>query len=157
MLSLKIISVGKLKEAYWRSAQEEYLKRLQAFVKIDILELKEEAFSQKDNFAIIKQKEAKKILEKIPANSFIVALDKGGMKVNSKELAEYLEKLQNTQISNITVVIGGPLGLDESVKQRANALVSLSAMTFTHQMSRIILLEQLYRAFMINENRPYHY
>jgi len=157
MLHISIISVGKLKESYWQNAENEYTKRLSNFAKINIIELKEESFDKKDNEEVIKKKEAKKILTALPKNTFLVILDKNAKQFNSVNLAKRLEYLTINRISNITFIIGGPLGLDESVIGLAKFKLSLSELTFTHQMSRIILLEQIYRVYTILGNIKYHY
>ncbi len=157
MLHINIISVGKLKESYWRDAEAEYLKRLSAWVKINIIELKEESFSPKDNFDIVKAKEAEKITSVLPKNSFLVILTPEGKQFESAQLADQLQQLSNNQINQITLVIGGPLGLDKSILKLADLQLSLSPLTFTHQMTRIILLEQIYRSFTILNNKKYNY
>lgn len=156
MLHITIIALGKIKESYWNEAIKEYLKRLQGFAKIEIKELKEESFSEKDKAESIKQKEAEYIIKALPKDSFVIALDETGKELSSTQLAAGLERIQLMN-SSITVIIGGPLGLDQSIRDKANLTLSLSQLTFTHQMARVFVLEQLYRAFMINNNRKYHY
>ncbi|TAN33411.1 23S rRNA (pseudouridine(1915)-N(3))-methyltransferase RlmH [Patescibacteria group bacterium] len=156
MPKTNIICLGKLKESYWREAEAEYLKRLKPFTKIEIRELKEEAFGEKDSPETIKQKEADKILNALPkTDDFIIALDEHGKQFSSTELAKQLSQTQTRK--NITFIIGGPLGLHSSVRQKADLELSLSPLTFTHQMCRVFLLEQIYRALMINGGRKYHY
>ncbi|HLD60913.1 MAG TPA: 23S rRNA (pseudouridine(1915)-N(3))-methyltransferase RlmH [Patescibacteria group bacterium] len=169
MLHIHIIALGKLKESYWREAEAEYLKRLKPFAKITIHELKEESFSEKDNPEVIKEKEAKKIQNEIEkyGNSYVIALDENGKQFSSVEFAHHINNrtmspfggsaFGGKQSNNITLVIGGPLGLDKTILNAANEVVSLSKMTFTHQTARVILLEQVYRAIMIGQNRRYHY
>jgi 23S rRNA (pseudouridine1915-N3)-methyltransferase len=157
MIKINIISVGKLKEQYWREAEAEYLKRLSVWIKINITELKEESFTPKDKTEIIKKKEADKIRSVLPKNSFLVILDPNGKQFNSLELASKINELSIYGVNEITIVIGGPLGLDKSIIDSADVVLSLSKLTFTHQMSRIILLEQLYRSFTIINNKKYHY
>lgn len=157
MLQINIITLGKLKESYWKDAQKEYLKRLQIFAKINIIELKEEAFTDKDNFEIVKNKEADKILKAIPKDSFVIILDKEGRQYSSDELSKKIIQLTNNQINPISIIIGGPLGLHESIKNIAKENWSFSKLTFTHQMIRVVLLEQIYRGFMIANKRKYHY
>jgi len=157
MIHLNIITIGKLKEHYWRDAQDEYLKRLSPYVKIEITELKEEKFDDKSNHEVIKEKEAEKIIKAIPENSHIIILDKEGKQFTSEELSLQIDNMAMKQSNNITLVIGGPLGLHESVTKLAKDTWSFSKATFTHQMIRIILLEQIYRAYMIKENRKYHW
>lgn len=156
-MKITLLVVGKLKEDYWRQAETEYLKRLSAFVKFEIIELKEESFNEKDNPETIKAKEAKKITEQLTKikPDYLIAMDSNGKQFSSEQLANKLPIFE--QQNNITILIGGPLGLDQTIIERANFTLSLSPLTFTHQMARIILEEQIYRAFMIKENRKYHY
>ncbi|MFA7314735.1 MAG: 23S rRNA (pseudouridine(1915)-N(3))-methyltransferase RlmH [Candidatus Magasanikbacteria bacterium] len=154
MLHINILTLGKLKEEYWSNAEKEYLKRLQIFAKINIIELKEEKFDDKSNHEIIKQKEAEKILKAIPKDSHLIILDKDGKQFSSEEFSQ---KITMWQSGNLTIIIGGPLGLHESIKNITKEVWSFSKLTFTHQMIRVILLEQIYRGFMISKNRKYHY
>ena len=166
MLHINLVCLGKLKESYWREAETEYLKRLGAFAKIKIIELKEESFDEKDNPDKVKAKDAAKILKSIPENSFVVVLDSKGKNFSSEQLSQQLLGYQPASVayyatsarqSNITFIIGGPLGLHESILPIAQLKLSLSSLTFTHQMARVILWEQPYRAFMIGAGRNYHY
>ncbi|MFZ2189442.1 MAG: 23S rRNA (pseudouridine(1915)-N(3))-methyltransferase RlmH [Candidatus Magasanikiibacteriota bacterium] len=157
-MNITILTLGSLKEKYWIEAEAEYLKRLSPYAKVEIKELKEESFTDKNNIEVIKEKEAQKlknILEK--KDTYIIALDSRGKQLTSTELAKHFTELFNNQISNITFVIGGPLGLDDSILELADFKLSLSNLTFTHQMVRTILLEQIYRSMMILNNRSYHY
>lgn len=155
-MKINIIVVGKFKETYWSQAENEYLKRLSAWFKINIIELKEESFTEKDDREKIKAKEAQNILAKIPENSFIIALDENGMEFESEKFADKLQSWLELG-DELTFILGGPLGLHSSVLQKANFKLALSKMTFPHQMARVVLLEQLYRGRMINHNRKYHY
>lgn len=156
MQNITIITLGKLKETYWQEAEAEYLKRLKPYAKIQIHELKEESFSEKDSKENIKEKEAEKILSFVSKikDALIIVLDEHGKQFPSVEFAGQFS-IQG--VNDIIFIIGGPLGLDESVLKIANQKLSLSSMTFTHQMARIFLLEQIYRSQMINNNRKYHY
>lgn len=156
MLKINIITLGKLKETYWRDAEQEYLKRLSVFAKINIIELKEEKFDDKSNHEVIKEKEAEKILNAIPKDNYIIVLDKEGQQFISEKLSTKLIELKNSS-TEISLVIGGPLGLAESILNIAKERWSFSKLTFTHQMMRVILLEQIYRGFMISEDRKYHW
>lgn len=159
MIHINLICLGKLKEQYWRDAEAEYLKRLGAFAKINIIELREESFDAKNNLTEIKTREAEKIkkeLDKLP-NSFVIVLNQNGKNFSSEQLAEKMTELTNQQINNLTFIIGGPLGLCESILKIADLKLSLSSLTFTHQMARVILWEQIYRASMIGAGRQYHY
>ena len=127
MLHINLICLGKLKESFWRDAETEYLKRLQPFAKIKIIELREESFDEKNNPETIKQKEAEKILKSIPENSFVIALDSTGKQFTSPQLAQQL--LNNPtiqQTNNITFIIGGPLGLDASILKTTQLKLSFS-------------------------------
>ena len=156
-MNIQIIAVGKLKEKYLQQAAAEYVKRLSAWVKVDIIELKEEKFDKKSNPLVIKQKEAKKILKILPKPCFLVILDQKGEEFDSIQLAEKIDKQWFKQNLQVTLLIGGPLGLDEKILKKANVVWSLSKLTFTHQMVRITMLEQIYRAFCIIKNKRYHY
>ncbi|HPV70817.1 MAG TPA: 23S rRNA (pseudouridine(1915)-N(3))-methyltransferase RlmH [Candidatus Magasanikbacteria bacterium] len=154
MIHLNIIVIGKLKENYWREAEQEYLKRLSPWTKISLEEIKEEAFDEKSNKTIIKNKEGEEIIKKIKTGLTFI-LDEHGDSFTSLELAEKLEHLAD-QTSTINFIIGGPLGLSDALLKKYPK-ISFSKMTFPHQMMRIFLLEQLYRSFMINSNKKYHY
>jgi 23S rRNA (pseudouridine1915-N3)-methyltransferase len=155
-MKINIIVVGKFKETYWAQAESEYLKRLSAWFKVNIIELKEESFTDKDDREKIKAKEAQNILAKIPTNSFVIALDENGTEFESEKFADKLQSWLELG-DELTFVLGGPLGLHETVLQKAKFKLALSKMTFPHQMARVFLLEQLYRAQMINHSRKYHY
>jgi 23S rRNA (pseudouridine1915-N3)-methyltransferase len=158
MLHIHIITLGKLKESYWREAEGEYLKRLKPLLKISLYELKEESFSEKDPVEIIKSREAEKlksVLERFK-NAYVVALDEQGKEFSSVELSRFVEGIKS-KTGDLALVIGGPLGLHKSIRNLAQTTISLSKLTFTHQMVRIVLLEQLYRSQMIAGGRKYHY
>lgn len=155
-MKITIITLGKLKEKFYRSAQEEFLKRLSAWAKIEIIEIKEESFNEKDKAELVKQKEAEKIKKHLPDNCFSVILDEKGQTFTSVEFAEKIKKITDSD-SHICFVIGGPLGLSKEISEMGNLKLSLSKMTFTHQMIRIFLLEQVYRAFTIIKGKKYHY
>lgn len=159
MLHIKLVCLGKLKENFWREAENEYLKRLQSFAKVEIVELKEESFGEKVSSEIIKSKEAvkiKNVLEKFK-DAYMVVLDEHGKQFSSVDFSKQLFDLADSGESNLIFIIGGPLGLDESILKMANLKLSFSSFTFTHQMIRVFLWEQLYRALMIANNRQYHY
>lgn len=156
MMRITIISIGKLKESYWKEAEAEYLKRLSAFAKVEIIEHKEIGFSEKDRIESVKEKEAEIILDSIPASSYVIALDPNGKACTSEELSKNLVSLEQNH-SHFTFIIGGPLGLHESIFKKTNLTLSLSPLTFTHQMTRVILLEQIYRAYMIKSGKSYHH
>ena len=160
MLHINIICLGKLKEKYWREATDEYLKRLSPFAKVEIKELKEESFGEKSGPITVKQNEALKIKAVLVghADDFIIILDEHGKQFSSVDFSNLISSSSNTSLSSsISFILGGPLGLDESILKIADLKLSLSAMTFTHQMARVFLLEQIYRAMMIANGRKYHY
>jgi len=155
-MNITIIAVGKLKETYWHTAEAEYLKRLAPYDKITIEELKEEPFLNKEQGMRSKEQEAKKILAKLNESDTVIALHETGTSYTSVQFAHFLEK-QTEQGQHLTFIIGGPLGLHESILKRADVTLSLSPLTFPHQMVRTVLLEQLYRAVTIRKGKLYHY
>ncbi len=158
MINITIITLGSLKEKYWTEAEAEYLKRLSPFAKVNFLELKEESFDEKTKPEIIKAKEAEKIIKTLEKKQgYIIALDSRGKDLTSVQLSGHIGKITTEGISHIIFVIGGPLGLDDSIIESADFILSLSNLTFTHQMVRTILLEQIYRSITILNNKKYHY
>lgn len=158
-MRINIVCVGKIKEKYLKLGIDEFKKRLSKYCKLEIIELEDEKapenLSDKE-MLIIKEKEGKKILSKIKDNSYVIALAIDGKNLSSEELAETINKLGVRGISNITFVIGGSLGLSDEVLSRADYKLSFSKMTFPHQLMRLILLEQVYRVYRINNGEPYH-
>ena len=152
-MNITIIGVGKIKEKYLKLGIDEFSKRLTKYCKLDVIELDDEKcpenLSEKD-MLIVKDKEGKKILSKIKNNSYVIALAIDGKNLSSEELADTMSKLAVRGNSHITFVIGGSLGLSDEVLKRADYKLSFSKMTFPHQLMRLILLEQVYRAFRIN-------
>lgn len=158
-MNITIVSVGKLKEKYLKMGIEEYTKRLGAYAKIDIVEVADEkapeSLSEAD-MEIVKKKEADRILAKIGADAHVIALAIEGKQKTSEELATAIESLMTYGKSKIVFVIGGSLGLHNDVIKRADELLSFSKMTFPHQLMKLVLLEQVYRAFRIMRGEPYH-
>ena len=158
-MKIKIICVGKLKEKYWTAAIDEYSKRLKGYCSLDIVELKEARLPDKAGPAeelAVKEAEGEEILKKIKDNQYVITLEVKGKMLSSEKLAEKMDSLGLEGNSNVVFVIGGSLGLSAAVSKRANFKLSFSEMTFPHQMMRVILLEQVYRAFKINRNEAYH-
>lgn len=158
-MRISIICVGKLKERYWQEAIAEYMKRLSRYHKMEIIELSDEKAPENLSVAQeteIKKKEGEKILKSIKDDAFVIALAIEGKSLTSEQLADFLAKKAVGGVSHIAFVIGGSLGLSAEVMQRADYVLSFSAMTFPHQMMRVILLEQIYRAERINRKEPYH-
>lgn len=158
-MRINIVCVGKIKEKYLKLGIDEFKKRLSKYCKLEIIELEDEKapenLSDKE-MLIIKEKEGKKILSKIKDNSYVIALAIDGKNLSSEELAQTINKLGVRGVSNITFVIGGSLGLSDEVLSRVDYKLSFSKMTFPHQLMRLILLEQVYRAYRINNGEPYH-
>jgi len=154
-MKFRLVCVGRLSEDWLKQGAAEYLKRLQRHYSIEIVELKEEQGQLKD-IAGIKRREGARILERIPADAVAIVLDEQGKQLSSEGLAERLQQEMLHAGRDWCLVIGGPYGLDSAVRNRADFLLSLSKMTLTHQMARLILLEQLYRSGTILRNEPYH-
>lgn len=159
MLNIRILVVGKVKENYFSQAIVEYSKRLSRFAKIDIVEVKDrptpEKASAAENNEII-EREGEALSKKISNQDFVIALAIEGELISSPDLAENLKKIPVEGFSKIDFVIGGSLGLSKQIKQRADLKISFGRITLPHQLARVVLLEQIYRAFMINEGSPYH-
>ena len=158
-MNITVICIGKLKEIYWTAAIDEYSKRLKSYCSLDIIELKEARLPDKAGPAeelAVKEAEGEEILKKIKDNQYVITLEVKGKMLSSEKLAEKIDALGLEGNSNIVFVIGGSLGLSAAVSKRANFKLSFSEMTFPHQMMRVILLEQVYRAFKINRNEAYH-
>ena len=158
-MQITIIAVGKIKEAYLREGIAEYEKRLRPYVRLRILELAEEkrpAPSPDSAETLVKKKEGERILPAIPPGSLVIALDPQGVGWSSTELAEAFWRYEIAGKGPLTFQIGGALGLSPAVREKSEERPSLSRMTFTHQMARLILLEQIYRAERINHGEPYH-
>ena len=153
------MTVGKVKEKYFRDAIAEYAKRLSRYCKLEIIEVADEKTPDKASETEeeqIKQKEADRILKNIREDSYCIALAIEGQKMDSVSLARNIERLGLNGKSNIVFVIGGSLGLHQSVLKRADEKLSFSDMTFPHQLMRVILLEQIYRSYRIINKEPYH-
>lgn len=149
---IKIIAIGSIKEKYLKDAIAEYQKRLQKYTSLEIIELKDESF---DNIDKTLNKEAEKIKKHISEKDYIITLEIEGKQLDSVEFSKKLENIQ-LETSNITFIIGGSYGLSTEIKEMSNYHLSISKMTFPHQLFRVILLEQIYRAFKIKNNESYH-
>jgi 23S rRNA (pseudouridine1915-N3)-methyltransferase len=158
-VNISIITIGKLKEKYLKAGIDEYLKRLSSYAKIEVIEMSDEKAPEELSPAEmeqVKQKEGEKLLSKLSPDTYVIALAIDGKMKSSEELADSLDKLATYGKSKIAFVIGGSLGLSQAVLNRADEKLSFSKMTFPHQLMRLILLEQVYRAFRINRGEPYH-
>ena len=160
MIGINIICVGKLKEKYLKDAIDEYSKRLSKYCNLNIIEIDDEMVPGKINDTIaenIKQKECTKILNAIKKDSYVMALDLRGKQFTSEEFSKKIDDVPVRGFSNITFIIGGTLGLTQEVLNVSNEFISFSKMTFPHQLIRVFLLEQVFRAFKISNNETYHW
>lgn len=158
MININLIVLGKLKEKFWKMACDEYCKRMSSLCKINITELIPSPLPDNPSDAQIKkalENEAKEIVSKIPRGSKSVAMCIEGLEMSSKQLSNFFNDSAVCSEGNITFIIGSSYGLDESVKNKCNSKLSMSKMTFPHQLARVMLLEQIYRALMISSNRKY--
>nr|WP_209437839.1 23S rRNA (pseudouridine(1915)-N(3))-methyltransferase RlmH [Mesobacillus selenatarsenatis] len=158
-VNISIVTVGKLKEKYLKQGIEEYLKRLGSYAKVEVIEVPDEKAPEElseTEMVQVKQKEGERILAKIGPDAYVIALAINGKLKSSEELADTLDKLATYGKSKIAFVIGGSLGLSDEVLKRADEQLSFSKMTFPHQLMRLILVEQIYRAYRINRGEPYH-
>lgn len=158
-MNITLITVGKIKEKFYRDAVDEFVKRLSRYCKLKIIEVADENTPNNAPEAIeeqIKNKEGERILKNITDSMHVIALAIEGKECSSVQLAEKLERMGIEGTSDICFVIGGSLGLSKEVYKRADELLSFSPMTFPHQLMRVILLEQVYRCFRIIHNEPYH-
>lgn len=156
MLNLKLIAVGKLKEKAFIELEKEYLKRLKPFAKISVIEIPDQPHTNETDASIARQKEAEKILKQIKTDSYTIAFDEAGKSLTTQHFAVLLKPF-NESGHEVNLIIGGSTGLDESIKKRADIILSLSPLTFTHNFARVILAEQLYRVVTILNGKKYHY
>ncbi|AUV66201.1 MULTISPECIES: 23S rRNA (pseudouridine(1915)-N(3))-methyltransferase RlmH [Staphylococcus] len=158
-MKITILAVGKLKEKYWKQAISEYEKRLSAYSKIEIIEVPDEKapenMSDKE-IEQVKEKEGQRLLAKIKPQATVITLEIQGKMLSSEGLAEEMQRRMTQGQSDFVFVIGGSNGLHEDVLQRSNYALSFSKMTFPHQMMRVVLIEQVYRAFKIMRGEAYH-
>jgi 23S rRNA (pseudouridine1915-N3)-methyltransferase len=155
-LKLYLPFLGKTREQYLAAGIDDFAKRLKHFVQIDYPIIKEKKKSAKDLPDRLKNEESRLLLQNISKSSLIIALDPTGRQMNSEGFAELLSKWENQGVKDAAFLIGGPLGLADEVLQKADLVLSLSKMTFTHEMARLLLFEQLYRAFTIKAGTGYH-
>ena len=158
-MTINIICIGKLKERYWQEACAEYLKRIGGYCAIHVTELKEARLpknaSPADEQTVIR-KEGENILAKIADSDYVIAMEIGGKMLDSVELSRHLARTFDTGHPVVDFVIGGSLGLSDAVRKRADYCLSMSRMTFPHQLARVLLLEQIYRSYKIAAGETYH-
>jgi 23S rRNA (pseudouridine1915-N3)-methyltransferase len=156
-MKITLLIVGKTEDAYLKEGIDKYLKRLKHYVKIDIAEIGElkntKALTQEQQ----KAKEAELILKRLSILDHVILLDEKGLELSSPQFAVYIDKKAIGSVTNLVFIVGGPYGFDKAIYQRANDKLSLSRMTFSHQMVRLFFVEQLYRAFTIIKGEPYHH
>ncbi|AOH57350.1 23S rRNA (pseudouridine(1915)-N(3))-methyltransferase RlmH [Peribacillus muralis] len=158
-MKITIMTVGKLKEKYLKQGIAEYAKRLGAYATIELVEVPDEKAPENLSAAdmeIVKQKEGERILAKISPDTYVITLEINGKQLTSEQLAAHIDQLATYGKSKLVFIIGGSLGLSTEVTSRSDYALSFSKMTFPHQLMKLILLEQIYRAFRINRNEPYH-
>ncbi|GAA1382083.1 23S rRNA (pseudouridine(1915)-N(3))-methyltransferase RlmH [Peribacillus frigoritolerans] len=158
-MKITIITVGKLKEKYLKQGIAEYTKRLSAYANIELVEVPDEKAPENLSTAdmdIVKQKEGERILAKVSPDTYVITLEINGKQLTSEQLATHMDQLATYGKSKIAFIIGGSLGLGKEVLSRSDYALSFSKMTFPHQLMKLVLVEQIYRAFRINRNEPYH-
>ena len=155
-----VVCIGKLKDAYLRDGVAEFVKRMRPYGGITITELNESIFGDNPSVADRKQVvvlEGERLLKAVPKNAYTVLLDVYGKTMSSEELAKTIAKLEVDGISDMAFIVGGAFGVSDELRKSVNYKLSFSPMTFTHQMVRLLLVEQIYRASKINRNEPYHW
>lgn len=156
-MQIRLITVGKTDHSAIQTLLDEYIKRLGFYIKFELEIIPDLKNSKNLSEAAQKEKEGELILKKVQPSDELVLLDEQGKQYSSLDFSDYLQKKMNSGLKQLIFVIGGPYGFSESVYQRANGKISLSKMTFSHQMVRVFFVEQLYRAFTILKNEPYHH
>lgn len=153
-MKVRIVAVGKLKEPHWRAACDEYLKRLRPYATVEVVEVPDRDIGTDAAKAVAA--EGVDLLRAVPEGSYVIALDAAGRQHSSDEFSGDVAQLMVRGRSDLTFVVGGSAGLAATVLERADEILSLSEMTLPHQLARVVLLEQIYRAFKIMRNEPYH-
>ncbi|MFA6246851.1 MAG: 23S rRNA (pseudouridine(1915)-N(3))-methyltransferase RlmH [Mucilaginibacter sp.] len=156
-MKITFITVGKTEDAYLKDGIEKYVKRLKHYTKLEMTDIPELKNTKALTEEQQKNKEAELILKKITPQDHVILLDENGMEFTSVQFANYINKRSVSSSANLIFIVGGPYGFDQSVYQRANDKISLSRMTFSHQMVRLFFVEQLYRAYSIIKGEPYHH
>ncbi|MFH0966130.1 MAG: 23S rRNA (pseudouridine(1915)-N(3))-methyltransferase RlmH [Methanobacteriota archaeon] len=158
-MQIHLVAIGKVKELYLRDGIDEYLRRLSGFCSLKVTEYPESRMKDNPSLSEITtacQQEGVKLLKAVDSSGLLIALDPRGFSLSSEDFAKKLQKWEIEGPHKIAILIGGPHGLSDEVRNRADLLISLSSMTFPHQLVRLILLEQIYRVYTINKGLPYH-
>lgn len=156
-MKITLLTIGKTEDAYLKEGIEKYLKRLKHYIRFEITELPELKNTKALSKAQQKAKEAELLFKNLASTDHVILLDENGVELSSQKFADMLNKKMIASVQNLVFIIGGPYGFDESIYQRANEKLSLSRMTFSHQMVRLFFAEQVYRAFTILKGEPYHH
>lgn len=154
-MTIRLVCVGKLAEPHFKAASAEYVKRISRYMPVEVLEVGDEPLAKRTERDVLRA-EARRILSVLPKSSHVILLDRQGTQVTSEEFAQRVERLLIGGASNITFVVGGTLGVSDEVRAKADETVSFSQMTMAHQLARVVLLEQIYRAFTIIRGEKYH-
>lgn len=155
-MKIELLFLGKTKEKYLAAGIDDFVKRIQRYAQIEIHTIREKRFGESAPDSLIRDEEAKVLLERVNQPTMLIAMDSTGKQVSSDKFAELIQQWQEQGRRSITFLIGGPTGLAPAVTKKADFILSLSKMTFTHEMARLILLEQVYRAFSILAGTKYH-
>lgn len=158
-MKIRVYAIGKIKENYLKIGIDDYVKKIKPYCQIEIVELNDEPIPNNPNHSeieIAKNKEGERVFQMVKSSEYLIGLDLGKKELESPEFAAYLDKKMENSGASISFVIGGSYGLSDALKNRCNDSISLSKMTFLHQMTRLILLEQIFRAFKILRNETYH-
>lgn len=156
-MKLNLLCVGRMTQSYLNDGCAEFTKRLKHYLPLNIHEIKEHKTGSKQDIQRITTTEGEALAQRIPTDSFVIALDQRGKSLSSEKLAELMNDHMVRSVPEWTLLIGGPYGLSDALRQRADMILTLSPMTLTHQMARLLLLEQLYRCCTIIRNEPYHH
>ncbi len=156
-MKLVVVCLGKTRERFVQEGIAKYLRYLKPYAEIEVRELREEKIHDLKDAPTIRKREAEKILKTIPSGAFLAALDERGHEFTSHEFAYFLNNRIESCVREMAFVFGGAMGLDESITEKADNVIAMSRWTFTHEMARLVLLEQIYRAFTIIKGKTYHY
>jgi len=156
-MKLNILCMGKTKERFVQEGIAKYTRYIRPYADIELKELREEKIGELRDAPLVRKKEAERIFKTAPASAHLVSLDERGVEFTSHEFALFLNKQLESGIREMAFIVGGAMGLDESVTERSHTVMALSRWTLTHEMARLVLLEQLYRAFTIIKWKTYHY